>query len=131
MGSTLSGYRVLVVEDEYFIAAEIEDALIRAGAEVIGPISDIKEALRQVRGDGFDLAVLDINLGGDLAYPIADALVAQRVPFLFATAYQASEIPPGYRRHRLVSKPYDSRALIDGLIEATRGMPPGETGEAG
>jgi CheY-like chemotaxis protein len=117
MTSALTGYRVLVVEDEYFIAAEIEDALTQAGAQVVGPISGVEEALRQVRGDGFDLAVLDLNLRGDLAYPVADALQERGVPFLFASAYQPTEMPASYRLHRLLSKPYDSRILVEALAE--------------
>ena len=74
MSQERSGHRVLVAEDEYFLAGEIEYALVRAGADVIGPPGNVEHALRQVEANGFDLAVLDINLGRDLAYPIADAL---------------------------------------------------------
>ncbi|WP_299563336.1 response regulator [Enterovirga sp.] len=124
----LAGYRILVVEDEYFVAADIEDALTRAGADVIGPVSHMDEALLHVDRDEFDLAVLDINLGHDLAYPVADALLERGVPFVFATAYQPSEIPVRYRRHRLVPKPYDTSTLLAGLADAANSLGPRQSG---
>ena len=78
MQSELAGYRVLVVEDEYFLAAEIEDALTEAGAEVIGTLA---QALEQVKRDAFDVVILDINLRGETSFPIADALAERSMPF--------------------------------------------------
>ena len=117
MSENLAGFRILVVEDEYFLAIEIEDALTTAGAEVIGPISDLEGAMAQVRDDGFDLAVLDINLGGDLVYPIADALKERDVPFLFASAYTSADIPERHRARRLIEKPFNLRTLLAGVTE--------------
>ena len=119
MAQQLSGYCVLVVEDEFFLAIEIEDALTRAGAEIIGPLASVEEALDRVRANGFDLAVLDINLGGHLAYPVADELTDRGVPFLFASAYVSSEIPPRHKARRLMEKPYNPSALVAALVELT------------
>ena len=119
MAQELAGFRVLVVEDEYFLAVELEDELEMAGAVVIGPIGDLEGALQQVRGDGFDLAVLDLNLGGNRAYPVADALAERGVPFVFASAYTSAEIPLRHEHVRLVEKPYSPSSLIKGLIELT------------
>lgn len=82
----LSGRRVLVVEDEYLIAAEVKRWLQEAGAEVIGPVPSVDQALDLVEDQRLDAAVLDINLGhGDTSYPVADRLEMLRVPYLFAT----------------------------------------------
>jgi len=121
MSQQLTGHRVLVVEDEFFLASEIEDALTRAGSDVIGPIPDPLCAIDQVLADGFDLAVLDINLGGDLVFPIADALTERGVPFLFASAYPGSGVPSCYRDRPLIVQPYEAGNLIAGLLDLLRG----------
>ncbi len=120
MSQELSGYRVMVVEDEYFLAEEIGFLLGETGAEVVGPLGTLQDGLDQVRRGGFELAVLDINLGGDLAYPIADALDARGIPFLFATAYHWREMPEAYRGRPRVEKPYGARALIACLTAIAR-----------
>ena len=120
MTKELAGFRVLVVEDEYFLAADLEYELSQAGAEVIGPFGNLGDTLEQVRNDGFELAVLDANLGGgDRAYPVADALIEQRIPFVFASAYQLSEMPERFSHRQLVEKPYEPRALIRALVALT------------
>ena len=121
MSQELAGHRVLVVEDEFFLASEIEDALARAGSDVIGPIPDAQAALDQVVADGFDLAVLDINLGGDLVFPIADALAQQGVPFLFASAYPGSDVPHAFKDRPLIVLLYSPCELIAGLLRLVRG----------
>lgn len=131
MTPALSGCRILVVEDEFFLALELEDELSRAGAEVVGPIPDLGEASRQIRADGFDIAVLDINLGGTLVYPLADELAAAGIPFLFASAYPASDIPVRHRHRRLVEKPYSVADLLEALAELAGRQPiPGATRRA-
>lgn len=115
MKRELAGYGVLVVEDEFFLASEIEETLAQAGARVIGPVADLAGAFDIVRDVDFDLAVLDINLGGEMVYPLADALTALNVPFLFSTSYSGPEIPIEYRHLPRVEKPYSARALIGGV----------------
>jgi CheY-like chemotaxis protein len=117
MSQELAGHCVLVVEDEFFFASEIENALTRAGSDVIGPIPDALSAMNQVLADGFDLAVLDINLGGDLVFPIADALVEQGVPFLFASAYPGSGIPAPHKERPVIAHPNHACELISGLLD--------------
>ena len=119
MRSALAGYRILVLEDEFFLAAELEDLLTEVGADVIGPIGSLQEALTRVGTNDLDLAILDIALGDDLAYSVADALAERGVPFLFASAYSPAEIAPKFRDRPLVEKPYDSRMLIEALVELT------------
>ena len=111
----LQGRRVLVVEDDAIICMLMEDGLIDAGAEVVGPACSVKEALElidQATADGgLSAAVLDIDLDGEMVSPVADRLAALGVPFIFATGY-----PERYNRDlhatapRLV-KPFDGDTL--------------------
>lgn len=112
-GSELRGRRLLVVEDDYMIAADFVYALEERGFEVIGPVGSVREALALIESAGvFDGAVLDINLGREMAFPIADALTARGVPFVFATGYGTLAIPPVYAEVPRVEKPVDMAALL-------------------
>src|SRR3990170_7553689 len=79
----INGLRVLVVEDSPFLAELIEDMLTEAGAIVVGAASSVDAALNELRGRSVDLVCLDIMLGPELSFAVADALAAQRIPFVF------------------------------------------------
>lgn len=115
--SSLVGSRILVVEDEALVAMLVEDALLDAGCEVIGPAADVEAALRLLGEAVPDAAVLDMNLGGDSSAPIADALAGKGVPFVVATGYGASGLPPQHRGVPVLAKPYDPADLINELTE--------------
>ena len=103
---SLARRRILVVEDEYFLAVDLERELTAAGATVIGPAPSIEDALALIESSPeVDAAVLDINLGGEMSYPVADALTTRFVPFLFATGYNAQDIPTRYARVTRLDKP--------------------------
>src|SRR5579871_1370633 len=90
--------RVLVVEDEYFIANDIVRALDRCGAEVIGPTGDPERALKLVGSSGrISAAILDICLGGAEVYALARELKARGIPFTFATGYDQMGVHPEFR----------------------------------
>ena len=114
-GSTvhrLAGWRVLVVEDDYFLAEDLCRSLEACGAVPFGPMPDVASALDLLAREPLpDAACLDVNLGEDLVYPVADALTAQGVPFCFATARTSQDLPVRYAGTRLCSKPVDMRAL--------------------
>ena len=108
----LEGRRVLVVEDEYLLAEDLHEELERQGAEVLGPVASVAEALELLRqGPAPHMAILDINLGGEMAYPVADALLARGIPFLFATGYDAWSIPEAYADVPRMEKPVELRSL--------------------
>ncbi|WP_431281466.1 response regulator [Humitalea sp. 24SJ18S-53] len=114
--SSLRGRRVLVVEDEALVAMLVEDALIDAGAEVIGPVRSVNEALASLVRDRPDAAVLDLNLDGVSSSPVADALAAAGVPFVVATGYGVDGMPPGHAGVPVLAKPYDPSALTAALM---------------
>ena len=114
--AALQGHRVLVVEDEYYLADDLKRVLDRLGAQVLGPVATQEEALAHLAGPGrVDLAVLDINLRGEMAFPTADALADRGVPFVFATGYDVSALPPRHRDVAIVQKPFEPEALVRAL----------------
>src|SRR4051812_18699674 len=105
---------ILIVEDEYMIALSLAMLLEKRGATVVGPAGSVAEAMSLLdAGTRLDAAVLDINLGREKAYPIADALAARAVPFIFTTGYDASAIPAPYAQVPRCEKP----VMIDDLVD--------------
>jgi DNA-binding response OmpR family regulator len=91
---TLRDCRILVVEDEYMLADEIQIELSDAGAIVLGPVAMLEDAMELIdREHDIDAAILDVSLGGEMVYPAADLLARRKVPFIFTTGYDASAIP--------------------------------------
>lgn len=119
---TLSGRRILVVEDDYMIAADLELSLQNLGVSVIGPAGSVEDALAlAASGPAPDAAVLDVNLGAEKVFAVADALRAQGVPFVFATGYDDWLIPDVYRGTPRFDKPVDVHALAGVLSGETPG----------
>jgi len=119
----LRGRRLLVVEDEYMIAMELTRSLEELGAEVVGPAGSVEDALELVGRDGgrLDAAVLDINLRDERVYPVADALTARGVPFVFATGYDSMAIPSSYASAPRCEKPVDKLQLARLLARRWQG----------
>jgi DNA-binding response OmpR family regulator len=115
MTAALEGIRVLVVEDEYLVAALIEDMLGSAGCVVSGPIPRVAEALDAVDHGTYDAAVLDVNLGGDRIDPVADALSRRNVPFAFVTGYGTGALPGRYADRPRICKPFRMADLLRAL----------------
>jgi len=114
----LQGLCVLVVEDDYFIALELCNALRAAGADVIGPARDVQTALAAIRDERIDCGVLDINLRGQMAFEIATELRAHGIPAIFATGYDASMIPDELADAVRLEKPVDLVALCRAVESA-------------
>jgi DNA-binding response OmpR family regulator len=114
----LQGLCVLVVEDDYFIALELCNALRAAGADVIGPARDVQTALAAIRDERIDCGVLDINLRGQMAFEIATELRARGIPAIFATGYDASMIPDELADAVRLEKPVDLVALCRAVESA-------------
>ena len=107
--------RILVVEDELLIGLDVRATLQSVGCVVLGPIATVDAAVKTVRADRLDAAVLDINLGGDLSFPIADALAKANVPYLFLTAYARVDLPEPYSYRTVLAKPFSPSVLLKGL----------------
>jgi len=104
--------RVLLVEDEYFVAIEVVKALKDKGIAVVGPARSVDEALRMVEGNPIDAAILDINLHDQRVYPLAEALEARNIPLVFATGYGEQAIPQQFRHIPRFEKPLDLEQLV-------------------
>jgi CheY-like chemotaxis protein len=103
----IEGLRLLLVEDEFVLALGLADALADFGAIVVGPVATVDDALALVeRVPEIDGAVLDVNLGQEVAYPVADALLARGIPFLFATANDRTALPERFAHVPLCRKPF-------------------------
>src|SRR5687767_1056538 len=113
---------VLVVEDDYLLAQELASMLENAGAVALGPAPDVATALGLIEhGDPQpDLAVLDINLNGELVFAVADELARLDIPFLFASGSQMESIPEKHRDRPFCEKPISQRALIAFIHAALR-----------
>ena len=114
-----AGCRVLVVEDEYFIADDLAKAVARHGADVVGPVPRLQEALALVEGPRPpDLAVLDISLGGESTYPVAAALRRRGTPFVFVTGYDHDSLPAEFSDVTCWEKPVEPDELVRSLLGA-------------
>jgi CheY-like chemotaxis protein len=107
----LWGCRVLVVEDEATIAIDLARTLEEQGATIIGPVSAVEEALRCIEETHVDCALLDIRLGDETIWPVADALERELVPFVFVTGY-SSRLPADRYKQPTIEKPYNSADVI-------------------
>ena len=111
----LAHRRVLVVEDEYFIADDMVRVLQKLGADVVGPVQTVEKAMSLLQDSPVDVAVLDINLRGRMVFPVADALRDRGVPFVFATGYTEAAVPPDYSDVPLWEKPFQPEELAKAL----------------
>jgi CheY-like chemotaxis protein len=108
------GLRVLLVEDEMMVAFLLETMLAELGHQAVGPVAHLDKALEMARREAVDVAILDVNINGKEVYPVAAALDARGIPFIFATGYGRAGLRASYRGRPTLQKPY----LLDDLREA-------------
>jgi len=117
--SGLRGIRVLVVENDDMNAMLLDMQLVQAGAVVVGPVGQVRDALQLISSDTLDIAVLDYRLGnGETSEPVARLLVERGIPFVLATGAASSSIPSGFERGVILTKPYLSEELVGALSKA-------------
>ena len=121
----LNGLRILVVEDEAAISLLLEDMLLDFGCEVIGPAARLSAALEAVEREPIDLAILDVNVAGEPIYPVAEALVQRRIPFVFSTGYGSAGIKDAFRDRPVLQKPFAQHDLTQKLLAARASGPQG------
>ena len=109
--------RVLVVEDEIMIRMLLEDMLEDLGFKVTLSAGRLDEAISLAREGEFDVAILDVNLDGELVYPVADVLAARGLPFAFSTGYGESGMPDIYRDRPTLLKPFQLAGLEKALMD--------------
>jgi DNA-binding NarL/FixJ family response regulator len=124
MPAELAGLRVLVVEDEFLVAIDLELMLRELGCEVVGPIGDLARAERAAAEEALDIALLDVNIGGQPVTTVADALVARGVPMVFCTGYQAENLPDRYPAAPTLMKPFQPLDIAAALKRAAGGEGP-------
>jgi DNA-binding NtrC family response regulator len=119
----LSGKTILLVEDEYYIADDVRRTLNAAGAEVLGPFATLNRAGEAIDAGGFDCAVIDLNLHGESALPIADRLLEEGRSFAIATGYGSGAVPERFNEVPRIEKPFDPPALLKlmGQLSCARG----------
>jgi two-component SAPR family response regulator len=120
MDDKVAGARVLIMEDGYFLAQDITKALSALGLRVVGPVAGSDGALEALDHDQVDAAILDLDLAGTIDFAVADELLRRRLPFVFATGYDAGVIPSRFADIRRFEKPCDAAELARHLLGMTR-----------
>jgi CheY-like chemotaxis protein len=114
--ATLTGKRILVVEDDYFIAKGLSRALRALGADVVGPAASVPDALALISPGHLDGRSLDINLRDEAGYAVADALTERGIPFVLTTGYADDALPDRYAAVPRCQKPIQIDQLVTGLF---------------
>jgi DNA-binding response OmpR family regulator len=112
--SLLQGQRVILVEDETYVALLLEDMLEEIGCTVVGTAATVEDGLELANAIEADAALLDINVGGEDVFPVARRLTERGIPVIFATGYGSHGLPDEWQGHIVVRKPF----LIDGILGA-------------
>ena len=107
----LSGMRILVVEDEILVAMAVADLLEDSGCTVAGPVSSVEQGMRLIEQKAIDGAILDVNLRGEMVFPLADALAERSIPFVYVTGYSKLLRACNHGRP-VLQKPYTNQQLL-------------------
>jgi DNA-binding NtrC family response regulator len=119
----LKGFRVLLVEDEYYLADDLRRVLQECGAEIVGPVPSLAKALPLAENENLTCAVLDINLRGESGLGIAEVLHRRNVPFVYATGYRNSAVLDAVKGAAHLEKPFRLEALLDAVAKIGQAKP--------
>jgi CheY-like chemotaxis protein len=120
----LLGLQIFLVEDEALVAATLEDMLADFGCVLVGAAATVADGLAAVSAaSAIDAAILDVNLGGEKVFPVADILVKRDIPIVFSTGFGPADLAERYPQSRLLNKPYRAEALAELLIDVAHGPP--------
>jgi DNA-binding NarL/FixJ family response regulator len=112
------GLRVLLVEDEFLIAADLAEFLGELGCEVVGPVAKVDSAMRLAAREPLDGAIVDMNLAGRSAVPVLSMLDSRDVPAIVTTGYGTSSVPERLQHIPCLSKPVRRLRLIAAMQAA-------------
>lgn len=119
MSQPLSGRNILIVEDEALVAMLLETILEDMGCTPVGPASTVDEGLALIEsGTAMDAALLDVNVAGVKIFPIAEALAARDIPFVFSTGYGEGGLPDEWKGRPTLQKPFSEGAVHEALMTA-------------
>jgi DNA-binding response OmpR family regulator len=110
--------RILILEDDPWIATDLQSILEAEGHEIVDSLGSLDEAYRHL-DDGFDCALLDIDVIGGKSFGVAEALIERRIPFVFVSASQPSDLPQTLRQAAFVAKPFEERTLLESMEDIT------------
>ena len=117
MTESLAGARVLILEDEFFLADDLARALRDAGGEPVGPVATIEQAEAIVAKVQLDAAILDLNLRGEMASDFAERLAATPLPCVIVSGYGEDSLPQSLTRLRRLEKPVGAPAVMEALVD--------------
>ena len=123
MQHNFQNVRVFLVEDEFLVASALQADLEARGFHVFGPYPTLALAQAAVGAERYDVAILDMNLRGQLAYPVADELMKRNVPLIILTGYSIPDLPERFRNVMQLSKPYNIGATLQ-AVEKVLGSSP-------
>ena len=111
----LKGLRALIIEDEYFVADDLRKILKKQGADLVKLSGTVEDAIRNIREDGFEFALVDINIRGEMTFALADEFRRRNVPFAFVSGYERRFNPRRFEDVPNWGKPYDHRQIVTGI----------------
>ena len=123
MTESLAGVRVLILEDEFFLADDLARALRDAGGEPVGPVATIEQAVAIVENERLDAAILDLNLRGEMASDFAEHLAATELPCVIVSGYGEDSRPQSLTRLRRLEKPVGAPAVMEALVDELARVP--------
>jgi two-component SAPR family response regulator len=103
--------RILIVEDQYLIAADLSHVLAKLGGVIIGPVASAEAARAEIARGAVDLAFLDINLNEQMVFPLADELEKRGILFIFATGHDAAIVPERFKSKLRLEKPFTVQSV--------------------
>ena len=114
----IAGLNILLVENEALIAMDVAALLAKTECRVVGPCSNVADALNAIARERIDCAILDVNLGREHTLHLADTLTARAVPFIWMSGYDSEMLPPRHQRRPFIAKPFAAEVLFDALAAA-------------
>jgi DNA-binding response OmpR family regulator len=108
-------FKILIVEDEPMLAYSLEENLIESGFEIVGIAYKVDDALNIIKNTVVDAAILDVNLHGSSAYPVALSLTTHSIPFIIVSGYSSDQIKEEFPTAIFIQKPYRPNIIIEQL----------------